>query len=114
MGLLLIQVRFRGRAPPLEEEFKRELAALAGSIDGLDDYAVDGELATITMEPRPVLTAYALRLLLDRGGDYVTAAGAPRHSLRLPFFVERPWRAWPWYTRLRLRLWSHLDLSEKE
>ena len=110
MGLILLRVRFPGGAPPSEAEFARALAARAGSSSGLDAYAVEGETVTITTAMGPVLCAYALQLLLERGGEHVDPASGAPAPVRLPAFVQRPWRAWPWYTRVGIHARFHLGL----
>lgn len=110
MGLMVYKVRFPGGAPPSEKEFRRELAALVGSISALDEYVVEGETATITTMMQPVLGPYALKLLLDRGGQYVDVLEGRPLPARLPYFTQKPWRAWPWYTRLGIHLGFHAAL----
>jgi len=72
MGLMMYTVRFPGGAPPSEEAFRRELAELAGSLAALEGYDASGETAVVTTMMQPVLGPYALKLLLERGGQYVS------------------------------------------
>jgi hypothetical protein len=108
MGLMVYAVRFPGGAPPPEDEFRRELAKVVGSIAGLDGYEVEGDRATVATTVGPVLGPYALKLLLDRGGQAVDPLDGTPGQVRLPSFVQRPWKAWPWHARMRIHLGFHL------
>ena len=103
MGLMTYKVRFPNGAPPTEEEFRRELAAL-------EEYEVRGDKAVVTTMMQPVLGPYAIKLLLERGGQYVSSIDGQPLPTSLPSFTQRPWRAWPWYTRLSIHVGFHAAL----
>lgn len=110
MGVMIYAVRFSGGAPPSEEEFRRELTALVGSIAALESYEVKGDTATVATMMQPVLGPYALKLLLDRGGEHVDPFDGRALPAVLPPFTRRRWRDWPWLTRLRIHLGFHASL----
>jgi len=110
MGLMAYAVRFPGGAPPPEDVFRRELSALTGSLSALESYEVEGDTARVMTMMQPVLGPYALKLLLDRGGEHVDPFDGEPRPIHLPAFTERPWRSWPWYTRLRIHLGFHSAL----
>jgi hypothetical protein len=110
MGLMTYTVRFPGGLPPTEEEFRRELAALAGSLAALEEYEVRGDTAVVTTMMQPVLGPYAIKLLVERGGQYVSSIDGQPLPTSLPSFTHKPWRAWPWYTRLSIHMGFHAAL----
>ncbi len=110
MGLMAYAVRFPGGAPPPEEEFRRALKELVGSLSALESYEVEGDTARIMTMMQPVLGPYAVKLLLGRGGEYVDPFDGQPRPIPLPAFTERPWRSWPWLTRARIHLGFHAAL----
>ena len=111
MGLFVIRARFDG-PPPSEDAFRRELTALAGDIDALDEVHIDGNLLEVTTMLDVKTYSYARKAILRLGGrllDFRTLE--PITTPWLPPFVERPWREWPWWRRALIRLQFLLGLA---
>lgn len=101
MGLIYIRMRFQN-LPPTEDVFREKLERQVGSSSGLDSFTVKGNVLEITLSLDAVIEAYALKILLDLGGEHDDPLGGPPRDYHLPTFVQKPWRDWPWWKRLRI------------
>jgi hypothetical protein len=106
MGLLFLRLRFHGD-PPTEDIVRAELHHRLGSAAGLDGFEVNDNVVDVTTAVDPVTNAYVLKILLDMGGEQIDPVTRQRREPRLPEFVQRPWREWPWWKRARIRLGTH-------
>jgi hypothetical protein len=112
MGLHLTVARFAARPPPTEEAFRAELLRQVGSLRDLDTFTVgdensltkDDQVVEVLTTLEPVTTSYVRKLLRDLGGEELDARGATRPLAALPWFVSRPWTAWPWWRRAGVRV----------
>jgi hypothetical protein len=109
MGLFVICIRFDSVVPS-EALLRSELLRQAGSAMGLDSFEIKDNIVQITTTLDPVTRPYAIKALMELGGVHVDfATGEPRDP-QLPEYVRKPWRAWPWWTRARIRVRFHLGL----
>lgn len=111
MGLFLDRFSFGERPPPTRAELEESLRASVGSTGSLEGYDVlaDGRVELRCML-EPVTHAYALAFLVGRGGVRTAFGSSEPLPTELPWFVARPWRAWPWTKRWRVVLGFHGSL----
>jgi hypothetical protein len=109
MGLFAFRIRFDS-ALPSGALLRSELLRQAGSEAGLDSFEIRGNIVQVMTTLDPVTRPYAIKVLLGLGGVYVDfATGEPRDP-QLPEYVQRPWPAWPWWTRASIQARFHLGL----
>jgi hypothetical protein len=111
MGLFLDRLAFPDGAAPSRAELEAELRAQGVGTHGLEGYDVlpDGR-AELRCMLDPATRSYALRWLLARGGVRIGISSSAPQPTALPWFVERPWPAWPWYRRWGVVLGFHGSL----
>jgi hypothetical protein len=117
MGLSVDRFEFP-HAPPSADELRAHLRDYWGSDYGLDAFEIEPHDGTYRGAPYCTRLyymlhdrshAYACAFLLKRGGIPVNYRTGKPKSLRLPAFVERPWRSWSWWQRLRFMFGFGVD-----